>query len=218
MATQLHHLTNVILSASVLNELTVGTWASANVAQGWHPGTNAAPNYATYTPASAGPSWNATEPTAFSAKGFRSGYQFNGVYANANWVLNGVVRSHATYYDGTGQVKFRLWRSVNADGSAATQITPGWQASSTIEWTAASQDQAFQITWSPGGTVTLTNEYLFLEIEWSIVGTGGNSNLYVWWVLNNGAAEMLTTPDFTPAAAGGGGLTLPKRYGMAGVA
>jgi len=216
MATQVHYLNSALISANLLQELSVGVPQAVVAGQGWKPGTNAAPNYAPYTPGTSAPTFVTTEPTAFSAKGVRSGYTLNGTYANANWVLDGIVRSGTVAFDGTGVVKFRLWQSVNADGSSATQITNGWQASSTITFADVNNDQAFQITWSPGATVTLTNEYLFLEIEWSIVGTG-SANMYVYFKINGGTGEKLTTPDFTPASAGGG-LTLPKRYGMAGVA
>jgi hypothetical protein len=198
---QTWYLTRCSLSANLLNELTTGAPVTVAVGSGWRPSTNAAPNFATFQPESATPTWSSTEPTACSGKGFRIGQPLNGSYANANWVLDGVVRS-GSGYDGTGQVRFRLWRSVNADMSSATQITNGWQASSTITWTAGSQDQTFQITWAPGATVTLTNEYLLLELEYSIVGTGGGTTVYVYLIINGGAAHKLTTPDFTPAAAG----------------
>jgi hypothetical protein len=170
--------------------------ASLEEAQGWTVDKKASPNYKEYIPATvnAAATFVTTEPSSFTRKGYRTAATLNGTFANANWVLSFKVKSNA-YYAQTGYVKFRLWRSVNADGSSAVQLTPGWQASTLISFTAINQYKTGTITWSPGATKTLTDEYLFLEIEWSCNASGGNNAAAVAWVHNEGAAEKLDTPN-----------------------
>jgi hypothetical protein len=177
--------------------------ATLDEAQGWTVDKKASPNYAFLWPNFVRPygDFSSTEPTSFSQYGYRSRFTLKGSFANANWVLSFKVKSN-TYYAQTGYVKLRLWRSVNANGSGATQITPGWQSSSLIAFTAANQYQTGTITWSPGAAVTLTNEYLFLEIEWSCSASGGNNSAAVYWAHNEGTAEKLEAPAFTPVISG----------------
>jgi len=183
--------------------------ATLDEAQGWTVDKKASPNYAFLWPNSVRPygDFSSTEPTSFSQYGYRSRFTLKGSFANANWVLSFKVKSN-TYYAQTGYVKLRLWRSTDQGGAYATQITPGWQASSLISFTAANQYQFGTITWSPGAAVTLKNEYLFLEIEWSCNVSGGNNSAAVYWVHNEGTAEKLEAPAFTPVITGTGAATL----------
>lgn len=192
-----YYLSDTNITAGVLEQLATSAPSSLEEAQGWTVDKKASPNYAVYYPDTtrAYATFNATEPSAFSQYGYRTVGALNGVFANANWVLAFKVKCNA-YYAQTGYVKFRLWRSVNADGSGATQITPGWQTSTLISFTAANQYKTGTITWSPGATKTLTDEYLFLEIEWSCSVSGGNNAAAVYWVHNEGVAEKLDTPTF----------------------
>jgi len=194
-----YYLRNIAITSTILNEMVDGTYGTEEYAgQGWVCDKKASPNFSVFKPdiVRASTTFVQTEPTAFSQWGYRSVDALSGSFANVNWVLNGKVRSN-TYYAQKGRVKFRLWRSVNADGASATQVTPGWQQSAQIGFTTANQDQTFSITWTPGATVSLSNEYLFLEAEWSAEISGGNKNAAVNWH-EDGAAEYLTTPTWTP--------------------
>ena len=66
------------------------------------------------------------EPTAFGALGYRSINALQGKFSAGNWVLAFKVKCNG-YYAQKGYIKFRLWKSTNADGSGATQLTPGWR-------------------------------------------------------------------------------------------
>ncbi|TSA12998.1 MAG: hypothetical protein D4R73_01505 [Deltaproteobacteria bacterium] len=193
-----YYLSNADLVALALEELATSAPASLEEAQGWTVDKKASPSYKEYIPdtINAAATFVTTEPSSFTRKGYRTAAALNGIFANANWVLYFKVKSN-TYYAQTGYIKFRLWRSANADGSAAVELTPGWQTSGLISFTAANQYMTGAITWSPGATKLLTAEYLFLEIEWSAVASGGNNAAAVAWVHNEGAAEKLVTPALT---------------------
>lgn len=216
MAVQVWYPANLIITAANLNSLTLGSPASVHVIQGWRPGTNTAPNYKPFIPEDVtGGTYVTDEPTAFSAKGYRIEFVQSGLFADSNWVFDfKVTNDNTTTYAAEGQVGMRLWRSVNANGSGATQVTDGWKYSGTLTWTGLGQTQTGQTVWTPGATKTLTAEYLFIELLWKVVTAGGSTSEYRYF--REESTTTLTTPDFTPAA-GGGGLTLPKRYGLAGV-
>lgn len=191
------YLSNTDISAGVLETLATSAPSSLDSAQGWTVDKKASPNFCVYVPdaTQAASAFVTTEPSAFSQKGYRTSATKNGRFASGNWVLSFKVLNNS-YYAQTGQVKFRLWKSTAADGAGATQITPGWQASSTITFTAGAQQKTGSITWAAGATVDLNNEYLFLEIEWSAIASGGNNSAIVYWCHNEGAAEQLVTPNY----------------------
>lgn len=184
-----------------LETLATSAPASADSAQGWTVAQKGSGNFAAYRPDTTitrtSGDWGG-EPTDFTQRGYRTAATLNGLFAAGNWVVSFKVKSN-TYYAQKGYIKFRLWRSVNADGSGATQITPGWQSSSLIGFTAANQNQTGTITWNNISTLTLTSEYLFLEIEWACNTSGGNNGAIVYWVHNEGSAEKLDTPAYAPA-------------------
>ena len=132
------------------------------------------------------------EPTAFSTLGYRTSATLNQIFNAGNWVLSFAVHAN-TYFAQKGYVKFRLWRSTNADGSGATQITDGWKASSLIGFTAGGVNVTGSATWDAIGIVTLTDEYLFVEVEWYATVSGGNNGAVVYWH-HDGPLDTLVTP------------------------
>lgn len=195
------YLTTTVLTASARYGMSQTAPASANSSYGWTVDSKAAPNFSPYRPGTlqAATTFVTTEPTAFSQYGWRSTSLLMGTYSDANWVLTCKVKSGATYYAQTGTLRFRLWRSADATGASATQVTSGWVSSGAISFSAANQEQTATCTWTPGGIVSLTREYLFLEVEWSADTSGGNAAAVVYLVHNDGIAK-LTTPDYTVSA------------------
>uniref|UniRef100_A0A7C3SJV7 Uncharacterized protein n=1 Tax=Desulfobacca acetoxidans TaxID=60893 RepID=A0A7C3SJV7_9BACT len=193
-----YYLSDTNLVAGQYEELALAAPSALDEAQGWTVDKKAAPNFCVYKPDTTRPygEFVTTEPSAFSQLGYRTANPLSGQYAAGSWTLYGKVKCN-TYYAQKGRGKFRLWRSANADGANAVQITPGWQQSAQIGFTAANQYQTFSIAWTAGSAVTLTDEYLFLEIEWSAEVSGGNNAAAVYWVHNEGTAERLETPAFT---------------------
>jgi hypothetical protein len=86
----------------------------------------------------------------------------------------------------TGQFRCRVAKSANANGSSATYLTTSTLVSpSTANSTQSSNLDAGVIgnqtvmKWQPGSAITLSNEYLFFEIEWqeTVAGSANGSNL-----------------------------------------
>jgi hypothetical protein len=95
-----------------------------------------------------------------------------------------------------GRINMRVWRSVNADGSAATSLlalTAG--ATVTLSTTA---DVNSSISWSPGA-LTLNNEYLFFQVEWQETTAGSVNGDNVFFRAGTAA---ITTPDFQASVTG----------------
>lgn len=191
------YLTDTDITVGVYEKLDESAPSSVDEAQGWVVDKKASPNFSIYIPDLENSTFVTTEFSPFQQKGYRSLGILNGWFQTGNWVLSIKVKCNA-YFAQTGQVKFRLWKSTNADGSGATQITPGWQASTTISFSAANEYQTRNITWNASATTELTNQYLFLEIEWSAIVSGGNNTARVYWVHNEGSAEKLATPIWYP--------------------
>jgi hypothetical protein len=86
----------------------------------------------------------------------------------------------------TGQFRCRVAKSANADGSSATYLT----ASTLVSPLTANSSQSSNLDagvignqavmkWQPASAITLSNEYLFFEIEWqeTVAGSANGSGL-----------------------------------------
>lgn len=127
---------------------------------------------------------------------WRSENTINGIFANANWSLSfsviGVSRTTGTH---DGCFRVRIWKSANADGSSASELTGSVQTTTQFTNLSNSVAQTLTVTWSPGATKELNNEYLFVQVALQLDGAGGNANCDV---LNRvGANANITTSDFT---------------------
>jgi hypothetical protein len=146
-----------------------------------------------------GTSTLATPAAPASADSWRSENTINGTFANANWVLTFPVRAVSSSSNQRGRVKVRLWRSTNADGSGATELTAATQTGTTLGGISTSADNTSVVTWAPGATKTLTDEYLFIQCEWEITTASGNVNGDIDF--RAGTAATMVTANFTPASA-----------------
>ena len=184
-------------AASRADGWTVGTTA-AGVSAEFDAGTKQAAS--TFTSQSTNP-----KPAAFNtgttANAFKTPTALNGVFANADWTLTFAVRSTG----GTaqrGRIRLRVFKSANADGSAATELTTATQQGATIASMSTSADNTSVVTWTPGSIVTLNNEYLFFVIAWSITTAGGAAGNDV--ILRTGQAasgSQIVTPNFARMVA-----------------
>lgn len=136
-----------------------------------------------------------THPNPGSGDSWRSSTTINGSFANANWVFTFPVRAVTSASTQRGRVKCRVWKSVNADGSSATELTASTQTGTTITAISTSADNSSVVTWAPGGVVTLTNEYLFIQCEWEITTAGGTTGADIDF--RAGTAATMVTSDFT---------------------
>ena len=120
-----------------------------------------------------------------------------GVFANTAWTLTFALRCTVASSQ-RGRMRLRVFRGTSADGASATQITSvpiiGTTVAAALSTTA---DQTSVVTWNPGTTITLNNEYLFFSIAWEITTAGGSNSADV--VMRTGQAaggSRLVTPDF----------------------
>jgi hypothetical protein len=131
---------------------------------------------------------------------WRSESPLSGTFAAGSWTLNLKtdisVEGNGTQYN----CAFRLWKSANADGSSATEITAG------IVTGALQDDLDFigflsWITNTPSlAAATLSNEYLFLELSLSCLtnGVSGSCTLTVHAGTFN---AYLATPNFVSTSS-----------------
>jgi hypothetical protein len=94
----------------------------------------------------------------------------NGTFASANWVFQFAVQSPTQGGAADGQIVFRLIKA-NADGSSPTLITAAQQTASVCTNVGAT-DVNSTLTVNPGA-ITLTNQYLFVQVAWKRTGAGG---------------------------------------------
>jgi hypothetical protein len=126
---------------------------------------------------------------------WRSENPITGTFANANWTLTFRVRAVTAASAQTGRVKVRIWRSTNAAGTGATQITSGMLTGTTTAALSTTVDATSTVTFTPGATVTLTNEYLFVQCEWETVAVSGSNSGDVDF---RASASTVVTSTFTP--------------------
>ena len=136
---------------------------------------------------------------------FRTENALVGTFANTNWSLAFRLRAVSSSSSQTGKVAIRIWRSANADGTGATQITSATQTGTTTAVLSTTASGASTVTWSPGATFQLLNEYLWVQCEWSITATAGaNAADAVFYIESTG---VITTSDFVASIAGTGALS-----------
>jgi len=126
---------------------------------------------------------------------FRSENTINGTFANANWSLSfqveGETRSTSTH---DGILRIRIWKSPNATGSSPTELTGATLTTTQYVNLANSAFQTITLTWSPGALITLTNEYLFIQIAHQLDGAGSNANSDTHLAV--GSSNTVTTSNF----------------------
>jgi hypothetical protein len=134
---------------------------------------------------------------------FRTENTLSGSWASGTWTLAFPV---VAVVDGgqDGRIRIRLHRGTNQDGSGATEITSAGQDGSVVTDLDATP-QTSTVSFNPGA-ITMTAEYLFVEVAWEITGAASKNNSDVF--LRVGSAAVITTSDWTA-----GGQTYERRGG-----
>ena len=129
---------------------------------------------------------------------------YSGVFASGNWTFTWNARASTVGL--VGRLGMRVWASVNADGSSARELTSGEVFSSSVTLS-TTVNTNWAITWA-APTITLTNEYLFFQLEYQEQTTAGGSNsdnalfrVGSSIVTTNFAAAHQGTAKFIPAPA-----------------
>lgn len=194
---------------------------AATTTTGWNAGTNVLgqsciQNGGSEVSRTSG-SWGATlQPSAAPSQTvgdcWRSENTLTGVFANTNWTFNFGIRSVTAAYVGRLKLAVRVWRSSNANGSGAVELTSGRVASAaTSANLSTSADTTVSWTWSPGGTMTLNGEYLFVQVGIEITSAGGGTTQDIDFRV--ASTYTLVTPNFSPlhtttGAIAGAGTTV----------
>ena len=135
-------------------------------------------------------------PSATLGDCWRSENAITGDFANSNWVCTFGFRSVTAAYTGRLKLAMRLYRSTNASGAGATEITAGRVVSvATAANLSTSADTTLTCTFSPGAIKSLSAEYLFMQVGIEITSAGsGTTQDFDFRV---GSTYTLVTPGFT---------------------
>jgi hypothetical protein len=137
--------------------------------------------------------------TSAAANAFKTPSPLTGDFANAAWTFTFALRCSVSSSQ-RGRMRMRVFKSKNADGSSATELTSSTQIGTTVAAAlSTSADQTSVVTWSPGAVITLDNEYLFFVIAWEVTTAGGSNTADV--LIRTGQAaggSRFATADFSP--------------------
>lgn len=178
--------------------------AAADEVTSLKTGKNSAGNYFAFIP---GITNNTVSDAAFiegdadGAHGWRSEITYNGSFATGNWTIAYKLKNRAAYAH-AGRIYARIYRTTQADPTVAqlTKMNSADGFSAIISFSATADEiQTGTFTVNCDQNLTLSNEYIFIVLNWLITTAGGHANAGVKCVVNEGAAEKYDTADFTPS-------------------
>lgn len=96
---------------------------------------------------------------------WRSASPLSGDFAAGTWTIRLPVIATSSATEGANvRVRARIWKSANADGSSATELTAGAVAGTSVSTLQSEAAQTSTVTFSGLAGKTLTNEYLFVQV------------------------------------------------------
>jgi hypothetical protein len=127
---------------------------------------------------------------------FRTTNTYKGNFASANWTCNFCCRANTSATGQAGRARFRLFRSANANGSGAVEITSAAQIGSTV--TVASTTVNSTIAFNPGA-FSVNNEYIFIQVGWERTTVASMTTADVNMRIGNSASlgTRVVSADFT---------------------
>lgn len=138
-------------------------------------------------------------PTNTTGNGWRTPNPLTGRLLVEAYSFSFAVQSDLRITDGRFCLDIRIYRSVNADGSAATEVTSGdVSTASTTANLSLTVPETITGTWTPAAVLDLNNEYLFFAIAVRCTTTptqpGATPSKDI--VFAQGAASAITIPSF----------------------
>ena len=132
----------------------------------------------------------------------------SGTFAATSWTFTFGLRA-VTGSSQKGRVNMRVYKSVNADGSSSTELTTARLVGTTSVSVIAASDVTSVVTWSPGTTIVLNNEYLFFALAWEITTASGNNSSDVFFSTGvaGSTGTWLVTPNFVSTKPVTGAVT-----------
>jgi hypothetical protein len=191
-----------------MSETDPGTEGYASPVTGWIVGTgstnhsalNSQAERAASTFADAAPPDGSIDSTDGDC--LRSTDQYTGDFASANWVVNFCVRANSSATGQGGRMRCRLFTSVNADGSGATEITAAQQVGSAVTTLLTSVTQNSSVTFNPGA-FSVAGEYVFVQLAWERQVAASMTTADVNMRVGNasGLGTRVVSADFTATAS-----------------
>lgn len=189
-------------SITAANTITKAQWdASLDAAPlAWDETYNATTNSATPDTASLSPGNN----------GWRSQSTITGTFISGSWNWSMVI-VHVNISGTTGAVTYapciRLWRSTSATGASATQI--GSQSCATAtQVTVTNTQTTYTGTISPGSNITLSGEYLFMQVEYNFTANVVGNRIVQKVVRVDSTLSNVVTPTFYTVPGAPSGLAV----------
>lgn len=109
-------------------------------------------------------------PNATIGNAWRSPTALNGTFRPGDWRMTVVVTATNNNVTAEVRFRFRIWRSINANGSSATEVTTAAMVTDTNVGTIGTSDiVGFSVTQNISDNVVLNNEYLFVTAAMEIV-------------------------------------------------
>lgn len=150
--------------------LTTTQPAATTSATGWTIGTTAAGNFSRQTYNTEVPTTNFTATSQPSGSPVGSGQDcwrygpLTGQFSQGTWYSTlsviGVTASGAN-----GRARYRIWRSHNADGTNATEVTQGMAVATGVTNLQTTVAQSSSVSF-PVNAFPIAGEYLFLQVGW----------------------------------------------------
>ena len=207
MAALTFYLTNTAVNGyGELNENAPASALSSPVT-GWIVAKTASGNYSAFlvnTERAANTFGATVLPAAASlnADGLRTASAYTGTFANANWTFTFEITATTSASGQDGNFGLRLYRSANADGSSATEITAARQETNAVTNLATGATTELAVTFNPGA-FSVNGEYLFVQLAWEITGASGNNGADVNLRIGSNETRIVSA-DFTPSFTGSG--------------
>lgn len=206
MATRVCYLIDSAAAGSSHGSLQIGgsAPATATTATEWIVNKNAAPRYALMVYGNNVASWSTTAlpdtaPTVddcfrTNTGGGANDGKLTGTFTSGNWTVSVPVIAVTSGGDQDGRIRVRVWRSANANGSSATEMTNGATQLSIVTnlTTGAAQTSSGSVAVTQN--LTLTDEYVFVQLAWEITGAGGANGRDV--LIRVGSTSSVTTTNF----------------------
>jgi hypothetical protein len=189
-----------------MSETSPGAEAYASPVYGWIVSTGAGPDWSpadSQVEQAAATFTGTTQPDGSidttNGDCWRTDVTYSGDFAAANWEFHGAVRANNNGGAQDGNLEYRLFRSANADGSGATEITPtGNAVGSTYTNLATTVTQDSTVT-KAFDAFTVSNEYIFVQVGCKRTGAGGMTQADVNFRVGTGASRVVSA-NFTAAA------------------
>lgn len=179
----------------------IGSSGTLNWTLGFRPGTEVS-GWADSTQPD-----GSLDTTNFDA--LRTTNAYTGNFASANWTFNLVGRPVSSATSQQFAAVIRLFRSANANGTGATEITSAQQTgTSSAAMTSTTTDYTSTVTFNPGA-FSVNNEYIFFQLAYKRIALGSMTTADC--DLRTGSSSTVGTriasADFTATITGDASVT-----------